>query len=524
MLEATDYTVIPPFKNEPYIDPRDPETRIKMKKAIEALRSESKEYNLLIGGKYYSTERKILSRNPADPSEIVGEVSMADKSKVDIALKAAYEAFEDWRFRPAHDRVKPFLKAAQIMRERRFELDATMILEVGKSWIEADADLAEAIDFLEFYSREALRYDGPQPVVQVAGEYNKLKYIPIGVGAVIPPWNFPGAIMAGMTTAAAVSGNCVLLKPASDSPVIAAKFVDILKEAGLPDGVVNLIPGSGSEIGDYIVENPLIRFISFTGSKEVGLRINELAARHQTGQKWIKRVVLEMGGKDCVVIDETADIEAASAGAVMSAFGFQGQKCSAGSRIIVVEDVYDEIVEKIRRKTEALTVGDTTDPDNFMGPVVNEGAMNSILKYIDKGRTEGRLIIGGNRLKTDGYFLEPTVFADVSPQATIAQEEIFGPVTAIIKARDFDHAIDIANGTEYGLTGALYSRIRERIERAEDIFHAGNLYFNRKCTGALVGVQPFGGFNMSGTDSKAGGRDYLLLFLQGKSISEKIVL
>jgi 1-pyrroline-5-carboxylate dehydrogenase len=314
-----------------------------------------------------------------------------------------------------------------------------------------------------------------------------------------------------------------LLKPASDAPVIAAKFVDILREAGLPDGVVNYVPGSGSEIGDYLVEHPLTRFVSFTGSKEVGLRINELAAKHQKGQKWIKRVILEMGGKDCVVVDETADTDAASTGAVASAFGFQGQKCSAGSRIIVVREVYDEMVKLVKQKTEALTIGDTTDPNIYMGPVINESAVSKILRYIELGKKESKLITGGNRLKRRGYFIEPTVFADASPTAAIAQEEIFGPVTAIIEARDFDHAIAIANGTEYGLTGAFYSKRRDRIEKAKTEIHVGNLYFNRKCTGALVGVQPFGGFNLSGTDSKAGGRDYLLLFLQGKSISEKIL-
>jgi 1-pyrroline-5-carboxylate dehydrogenase len=287
--------------------------------------------------------------------------------------------------------------------------------------------------------------------------------------------------------------------------------------------VVNYIPGSGSEIGDYLVEHPLTRFVSFTGSKEVGLRINELAAKHQKGQKWIKRVILEMGGKDCVVVDETADTDAASTGAVASAFGFQGQKCSAGSRIIVVREVYDEMVKLVKQKTEALTIGDTTDPNIYMGPVINESAVSKILRYIELGKKESKLITGGNRLKRRGYFIEPTVFADASPTAAIAQEEIFGPVTAIIEARDFDHAIAIANGTEYGLTGAFYSKRRDRIEKAKTEIHVGNLYFNRKCTGALVGVQPFGGFNLSGTDSKAGGRDYLLLFLQGKSISEKIL-
>ncbi|MBN2252302.1 MAG: L-glutamate gamma-semialdehyde dehydrogenase [Kosmotogaceae bacterium] len=523
MFDETDFFIIPPFKNEVYIDPTDDYVRSRMKEAIATVRSQEKDCDLLIGGRHYSTEKRIISTNPADPDEVIGRVSKANKELIDWAMESAYNAFRSWSRLPAHERIKPFLKAAQIMRDRRFELDATMILEEGKSWIEADADLAEAIDFLEFYCREALRYAGPQPVVQIPGEVNELKYIPLGVGVVIPPWNFPSAIMAGMTSAAAISGNCVLLKPASDSPVIAAKFVQILGEAGLPDGVVNFVPGSGSEIGDYLVEHPLTRFISFTGSKEVGLRINELAAKVQEGQKWIKRVVLEMGGKDCVVVDETADLEAASSGAVSSAFGFQGQKCSAGSRIIVVENVYDEAVQLIKEKTEALTVGDPTDPDNYMGPVINETAMRRIMKYIDIGKKESRLVTGGNHIQGKGYFIEPTVFADVPPEARIAQEEIFGPVTAIIKAHDFDDAIAIANGTEYGLTGALYSKKRGRIERAKTEIHVGNLYFNRKCTGALVGVQPFGGFNMSGTDSKAGGRDYLMLFLQAKSISEKIL-
>nr|WP_245612784.1 L-glutamate gamma-semialdehyde dehydrogenase [Kosmotoga pacifica] len=524
-MEATDFLILPPFKNEGYIDPSNPEVRKKMKEALEKVANEKRDYDLLIGGKRYKTERKTRSINPSNPEEVVGTTSKASRELIDKAIEVAWEAFETWKHTPVEERVKPFLRAAQIMRERRYELDATMILEVGKNWLEADADLAEAIDFLEFYSREAVRYASQQPVVRIPNENNELVYIPLGVGAVIPPWNFPGAIMVGMTSAAAVSGNCVLLKPASDSPIIAAKFVEILHEAGLPEGVVNFVPGSGAEIGDYIVEHPKIRFISFTGSKEVGLRINELAAKHQPGQKWIKRVVLEMGGKDAVVVDETADLDAAADGIVASAFGFQGQKCSAGSRIIAVEAIYDELLEKVVEKTKKIKIGDVRDPENWLGPVVNESAMRKILSYIDIGKEEGRLVHGGKRVEgLPGYFLEPTIFADVDRYSRIAQEEIFGPVTAFIKAKDFNDAIDIANCTEYGLTGALYTKKRERIEFAKKVFHVGNLYFNRKCTGALVGVHPFGGFNMSGTDSKAGGRDYLLLFLQAKSISERINL
>ncbi len=524
MPEATDYMVIPPFSNEPYIDLNDTDVRAAMKNAIERVSSEQKEYLLMIGGEKLRTDKKIKSVNPSNPDQIIGTVSKADRELVDKTMVAAWKAFETWKNTPASERVKPFLKAAQIMRDRRYELDATMILETGKNWLEADADLAEAIDFLEFYAREMLRYASQQPVVQVPGEFNQLFYIPLGVGAVIPPWNFPGAIMAGMTSAAAITGNTVILKPASDTPIIAAKFVEILRKAGLPDGVVNYLPGSGSEIGDYIVEHPRTRFIAFTGSKEVGLRINELAARHQEGQLWIKRVVLEMGGKDAVVVDATADLDAAADGAVTSAFGFQGQKCSAGSRIIAVESIYDELLEKIIERTKEITIGDVAVPENWLGPVINEQAMKRIMSYIEIGAKEARIVTGGNRAKgLNGFFIEPTVIEGVDRDARVAQEEIFGPVTALIKARDYDDAIDIANGTEYGLTGALYSTNRERIERAKRDFHVGNLYFNRKCTGALVGVQPFGGFNMSGTNSKAGGRDYLSLFLQAKSISEKII-
>lgn len=524
MPEATDYMVIPPFSNEPYIDLNDTDVRAAMKNAIERVSSEQKEYLLMIGGEKLRTDKKIKSVNPSNPDQIIGTVSKADRELVEKTMVAAWKAFETWKNTPASERVKPFLKAAQIMRDRRYELDATMILETGKNWLEADADLAEAIDFLEFYAREMLRYASQQPVVQVPGEFNQLFYIPLGVGAVIPPWNFPGAIMAGMTSAAAITGNTVILKPASDAPIIAAKFVEILRKAGLPDGVVNYLPGSGSEIGDYIVEHPRTRFIAFTGSKEVGLRINELAARHQEGQLWIKRVVLEMGGKDAVVVDATADLDAAADGAVTSAFGFQGQKCSAGSRIIAVESIYDELLEKIIERTKEITIGDVAVPENWLGPVINEQAMKKIMSYIEIGAKEARIVTGGNRAKgLNGFFIEPTVIEGVDRDARVAQEEIFGPVTALIKARDYDDAIDIANGTEYGLTGALYSTNRERIERAKRDFHVGNLYFNRKCTGALVGVQPFGGFNMSGTNSKAGGRDYLSLFLQAKSISEKII-
>jgi 1-pyrroline-5-carboxylate dehydrogenase len=324
-----------------------------------------------------------------------------------------------------------------------------------------------------------------------------------------------------MTTAAVVSGNTVLLKPASTTPVIAHKFVALMEEVGLPAGVINFIPGSGAEVGDYLTTHPKTRFISFTGSKEVGLRINKLAAQTVEGQIWIKRVVAEMGGKDGIIVDETVDLEAAAAAIVASAFGFQGQKCSAGSRAFIVESVYDQVVEKVAELTKKLTVG--LPEENFpTGPVVDQAAYNKILGYIEIGKGEGRLIAGGDKAEGNGYYIQPTVFADVDGKARIMQEEIFGPVLAIAKAKDWKEAIDMFNDTEYGLTGSFYSANEERIQYAEETIHCGNLYINRKCTGALVGVHPFGGFNMSGTDSKAGGHDYLLLFTQAKLVSRKI--
>ncbi|MDL1877990.1 aldehyde dehydrogenase family protein, partial [Cytophagia bacterium CHB2] len=351
---------------------------------------------------------------------------------------------------------------------------------------------------------------------------NELVYIPLGVGVVIPPWNFPLAILTGMASAAIVTGNTVLLKPASDTPAIGYRLVEIFQEAGLPPGVLNYIPGSGSEIGDYLVAHPKTRFISFTGSKEVGLHINELAAKPQKGQIWIKRIVAEMGGKDAIIVDEDADLAAAVEGVALSAFGFQGQKCSACSRAIIHTKLYDEFAERLVERTRKITLGPVKNPANWMGAVINAAAQEKTMQYIAIGKQEGKLICGGEQGPDSGYFIQPTIFRDVAANARIACEEIFAPVLALVKAKDFSHAIDIANASEYGLTGAVYTRDRDKIARAKRDFHCGNLYINRKCTGALVGGNPFGGFNMSGTDSKAGGRDYLLLFLQAKSISEKL--
>jgi len=513
--------MLPKFANETYLDFLKPENGQKLKTTLFDLKSKAhKEYDLFIGGKRVKTKQKFFSHNPSDKSP-VGTFQQATIKEAEAALKSAWAAFEEWRFVPAIERASIFLRAARIMRSRRFEFDAAMVLEVGKNWLEADADFAEAVDFLEFYAREAIRYDQPCGVTPYPGEIQEVRYIPLGAGLVLPPWNFPCAIMAGMTTAAAVSGNTVVLKPASDSPLIATMFMECLEEAGLPSGVVNLITGPGSTVGNYLVEHPQTRFISFTGSKDVGLGIIERAGKTAPGQIWIKRVVAEMGGKDCIIVDSEADLASAVEGVTVSAFGFQGQKCSACSRLVLDAKIYDEFLDMLIAGVKKIKMGPVEEPENWLGPVINQSAFKKIMEYISVGKKEGKLICGGKGDERTGYFIQPTIFADVKRNARIAQEEIFGPVLAVIKARNFADAIDIANCTEYGLTGAVYTRNREKIARAKQKFHVGNLYFNRKCTGALVDVQPFGGFNMSGTDSKAGGRDYLLLFLQAKSMTER---
>ena len=521
MIESVASRAKTPFKNEALTDFTTPENRQAQGEALEQVKSElGQTYPLIIGGEKIFSKETFASVNPSQPDQVIGYFARASVEQADEAVKAAAAAFETWKRVPAEERAGYLFAAADLLKQRRFYVNAWMIYEVGKSWPEADGDTAEAIDFLEFYAREMVRLAEDHPLVRIEGEDNQLVYIPLGVGAVIPPWNFPVAIMVGMTSASFVTGNTVVLKPASTSPMIAWQFMRILEDVGLPAGVVNFLTGSGSIIGDALIEHPMVRFIAFTGSRDVGLRINQLAAKPHKGQLWLKRAVLEMGGKDAVVVDETADLDAAAEGIVASAFGFQGQKCSAGSRAIIVGQVYDQVLQKVIDKTKQLSVGDVTKLETYMGPVVDENAMQKITGYIEIGKHEGRLVAGGGH-HGPGYFIEPTVFADVDPHARIAQEEIFGPVLAVIKANDFDDALHIANDTEYGLTGSLYSRDQQRIERAKEEYHVGNLYFNRKSTGALVGVHPFGGFNMSGTDSKAGGRDYLLLFTQAKAISAK---
>jgi 1-pyrroline-5-carboxylate dehydrogenase len=514
---------LPEFRNEAWTDFSREANRRAMQEALAAVRAQlGRTYELLIGGRRLKAGAQFTSINPSRPSEVVGVHQRATAELAVQAVEAANAYFPVWRKVPASERVRMLVRAAEILRRRKLEFEAWQIYEAGKTWVEADADVCEAIDFCEYYARQMLRYARGDPVPQFPGERDELRYIPLGAGVIIPPWNFPLAILVGMTTSALVTGNTVVLKPSSDTPTNGAKFVEVLLEAGFPAEAIQFITGSGAEVGDTLVLHPRTRFISFTGSKEVGLRINELAAKPQPGQIWIKRVVAEMGGKDAIIVDSEADLEAALQGVLVSAFGFQGQKCSACSRAIVDQTLYEEFLEKFKARAEALTVGPADDPDNYMGPVINERARQSILNYIEIGKREGRLICGGGPAPGEGYFIQPTVIADVSPRARIFQEEIFGPVLAVSKARDFDHALELANDSEYGLTGAVYSRNRAKLDRAAEEFHVGNLYFNRKCTGAMVGSHPFGGFNMSGTDSKAGGPDYLLQFLQAKSIGEKL--
>jgi 1-pyrroline-5-carboxylate dehydrogenase len=511
------------FQNEPFVDFSKPENRKAMEDALRHVKGMfGREYPLLIAGEEVTTKEKLKSYNPSHPEEVVGIFQKATVDMANRAVEAADRAFDRWKRVPVEERVACAYRAGDILRKRRFELMAWLSYEIGKTWPEADADVAELIDFCEFYGREALRLGGPQKLHPMRGENNYLKYIPLGVGIIIPPWNFAAAIMGGMTLASLVTGNTAIIKPSSDSPTIAALFVGILYEAGVPRDVVSFFTGPGGTAGEALVTHPKTRFIAFTGSKEAGLRISEQASKAQPGQRWIKRTVLEMGGKDAIVVDDEADLDSAVEGVALSAFGYQGQKCSACSRAIVVEKIYDKFLDKLAERVKKITVGPVEDLRNFMGPVINKSAMNSILDYIEVGKKEGRVLTGGKRAPGDGYFIEPTVIADVGRKARIFQEEIFGPVLAVTKAKDFNEALDMANDSEFGLTGALYSQNPRKIERAAEDFHVGNLYMNRKCTGAMVGAHPFGGFNMSGTDSKSGGQDYLLLFLQAKTVSEKV--
>ena len=516
--------MLPPYTPEPYSDFTDPVDAAKYQAGLETVSGRLGERALLvIGGKHLDTKASIVSVNPSHPSEVVGTSASASKDHVDQAIAAASDAYQGWSRRTAEERAAVVHRVGDLIIERKFEFTAWQSFEAGKNWAEAEGDVAEAADFCRYYAHQALRMAEPVDVVQVAGETNTSTLQPIGVGVGIPPWNFALAIPVGMVMGPVAAGNTMILKPASNTPMIAFAFMKLLEDAGLPPGVVNFLPGAGSEIGDALVDHPTTRFINFTGSKEIGIRIAERAAKVHDGQKWLKRSFMEMGGKDALIIDDTADIQQAAADAVRSSFGFQGQKCSACSRLIVFESIHDELVDAVVDIASKLTVGPAVE-NHAVGPVISASAHASIIEEIEAGKSEATLVMGGRSIEKDGgYYIESTIFVDVAPDSRLAQHEIFGPVLSIVKVKDFDEALAVANGTEFGLTGGVYSNDAQRLAKARREFHAGNLYFNRKITGALVGVQPFGGFNMSGSNSKAGGPDYLRLFMEMKSVAERHV-
>ena len=510
-----------PYTIEPYSDFSKPEVIESYQKALAEVRNQlGQDYPLIIGGEKLETGEWLASYNPSCTQEVVGRTAKGKKKQLERAMDGAWDAFESWSQLPMDHRARALMKLAAVLRRRKFELSAWETFEAAKNYAEAEADVAEAIDFVEYYARESLKLAGPLETYDYPGEENTSFYIPMGVGVVIPPWNFLLAILVGTAIGPVAVGNTVIVKPSPDTPIIAQKFMECVEEAGFPPGVINLLTGDDAELGDALVDHPRTRFINFTGSVVTGLRINERAAKVQPGQKWIKRVCLEMGGKDALIVDETADLDYAAEMAVTSGFGFQGQKCSAMSRLIVVQEVYDTFLEKFVKRVNALKVGPAEEnPD--VAAVINQKAVDKIMGYIDNGKVEAKLVAGGERAGEEGYFIEPTVFADVPQSASIACEEIFGPVVSVMKAKDFDHALEIANATVYGLTGGVISKSRARLEQARREFQVGNLYFNRKITGALVGIQPFGGYKLSGTNSKAGGPDYLRLFMEMKTVIER---
>ncbi len=512
-----------PYRTEPYSDFRRPEARAAYELALAGVGAALGGHDpLVIGGEHVDAGEPLESRDPCRPSELVGTVAQGGTEHVDQALDAAWGAFASWSTRPAVERAEALVKLAAVLRRRKFEFAAWETYEAGKNWAEAEADVAEAIDFVEYYARSALAMAEPVPVHPWPGEINHSWLQAIGAGAVIPPWNFPLAILVGMSTGPVAAGNTVVIKPASDTPVIAARFLDAVAEAGIPPGVFNLVTGPGAALGDHLVDHPRTRFVNFTGSKEVGLRIAERAAVVHPGQRFLKRAFMELGGKDALIVDETADLEAAAAAAVTSAFGFQGQKCSACSRLIVVDEVYDEVLDRVVTGAGQLDVGPAVD-NSAVTAVISGRQHASILAEIESGRDQAKLVLGGDAIDRDGgFYIKPTVFADVPADARLARHEIFGPVLSVLRAADFDDAVRIFNDTDFALTGGLFSRERDRLDRARRELRVGNLYLNRKITGALVGIQPFGGMDMSGSNAKAGGPDYLRLFMEMKTVAERL--
>lgn len=509
------------FKNAPDTDYANSDLKNKGRQALTKVRNSlGKTYLPLINGEYVETELEIDSVNPSNYQEIIGKIGLISQNQAETALNVAKEAFKTWGKTTAKERADILRKAAEIMESRRHELNAWICLEVGKVIQQADPEVSEAIDFCRYYADEMERLEAGYNY-DVAGETNRYFYQPKGIALVVSPWNFPFAIATGMTVAALVAGNCTLLKPANPASVIGAKITEILVEAGIPKGVFQFVPGKGSEVGDYMVKHPDVHLIAFTGSREVGCHIYAQASILQPKQRHLKRVIAEMGGKNAIIVDESADLDQAVAGVVFSAFGYSGQKCSACSRAIVLESVYESFLERLVEATKSLNVGKADEPSTQVGPVIDHSAQKRILEYIEMGKKEAKLAFQGIQPE-GGYFVPPTIFADVAPTAAIAQEEIFGPVLAVIKVSNFTEALNVANDTDYALTGGLYSRTPSHIERVYKEYEVGNLYINRGITGAIVSRQPFGGFKLSGVGSKAGGADYLLQFLEPRVVTENI--
>jgi RHH-type proline utilization regulon transcriptional repressor/proline dehydrogenase/delta 1-pyrroline-5-carboxylate dehydrogenase len=509
------------FTNEPVHRFTEAMERESFRSAIEAVRRKlGEDYALLIRGREVWTDDRIVSRNPADPAEMVGRVSAAGTKQADAAIEASLKALPEWRSLPATDRADILLRAAENLHGRRDEFAAWEVLEAGKTWPEANADVTEAIDYLRYYAHESMRLaDGIN--FDVSGETNHYFYQPRGIVLVISPWNFPLAILTGMLSAALATGNVAVIKPSSQTPVIAAKLVELLLDAGLPANVVHYLPGSGEVLGNYLVRHPAVNLIAFTGSQDVGCRINELAARLTPGQTHIKRVIAEMGGKNAIIIDDDADLDEAVSGVIASAFGYAGQKCSACSRVITVGRIYPHFLERLMEAAKSLRIGPPEQPGTFVGPVISAQARDRILHAIHEGKASAKVALEiDTRDFTQGYYVGPVIFTHAKPDSRLAQEEIFGPVLTILEAEDFQEAIQIANRSHYALTGGVFSRSPEHLARASQEFHVGNLYLNRKITGAIVGRQPFGGFRLSGVGSKAGGPDYLLQFVEPRTLTE----
>src|SRR5881227_724470 len=511
------------YENAPLVNFVYQENQDRMREALAHVRTQlGQKYPLVINGDRVWTDNTIASINPSSPDDVVGHVAEAGIPEADRAVKAARDAFEKWSRTSFETRCRLLERAADIMHRRRFELSALEVFEVGKAWAEADGDIREAMDFCRFYAHEMRLVARPRLTQHVLGEESYQHYWPRGVALIIAPWNFPMAILCGMTTAALVTGNTVIMKPAEQSAVIGAMLMEIFEEAGVPPGVLNYLPGKGSVMGAHLVDHKDVDLIAFTGSREVGLRIWESAGKTREGQRELKRVICEMGGKNAMIVDSDADLDEAIVDSIYSAFGFQGQKCSALSRLIVLEEIYSRAIERLLNAAASLRVGNPEEPGMMVGPVIDEAAYRRILDYIEVGKGEATLAYQAKELPPHGYFIPPTIFTGVKPNMRIAREEIFGPVLSVLKVRDLDEAIKVANGTDYALTGGFFSRSPANIERVKAQLEAGNVYINRPCTGAIVGRHPFGGFKMSGSGTKAGGKDYLLNFLIPRVVTENV--